>query len=383
MTKPSVGVVYHFFAHYRDPILKELSSSSLFDYWFVGDRTDPNNAGIRNSLIINHPHFVYAPCHFKGDYLFQESVLQFALRKDIDAIIYLGVADFISTWLSASLARLTGKKVYFWSHGWTHRDSWIKNIIRCNFYRLASGGLLLYGVRARKIGVKKGFDPDRLYVIYNSLDYELCKRIRQEIIPAELTNIRCKCFSKPDRPMVICTSRLIPARRMDLLLDALGILKGQGYEINATIVGEGTEKEALEKQAQGIDLPIIFLGECYDENLLARLYKASDATVIPGYCGLTAIHSLGYGIPVITNDDPELNAPEWEAVQPGVNGDVFRYGDATSLAEKIYQWTQLSKPEKADISSRCIQSIERHYTPEAQRKAIENALSGMPARIDE
>jgi glycosyltransferase involved in cell wall biosynthesis len=379
MTKASVGIVHHFFPHYRDPVLRELLSSSQYEYWFLSDRNDPIDDGIRGGDIITHPHFVDAPCHFWGRLMFQQGVLRLALRKDIDAIVYMGEVHFISTWLSAMLARVTGKKVYFWTHGWTHADSWINNIIRCTFYRLGNGGLMLYGPRARQFGIEKGFDPDRLYVIYNSQDYEQSRRVRMEVEPSELESVRRANFINPDLPLVICSSRLIKARRLDVLLDALGILKSRGYQVNAFVVGGGSEKEVLERKAHDMALSVKFLGECYDEKVLARLFMASNVTVVPGYIGLTAMHSLGYGIPVITNDRPELNAPEWEAVQPGVNGDLYRYGDANDLAEKIYHWTKLKDVEKAELSARCIRSIEKHYTPQAQREAIEFALAGEPA----
>jgi glycosyltransferase involved in cell wall biosynthesis len=381
MTKASVGIVHHFFAHYREPILKELSASTQYNYWFVGDKTDSSKEGIRPSNIINHPHFVYTPTRFFGKLLFQQGLLRFALRKDIDAIIYLGVAQSVSTWFSAILARLAGKKVFYWSHGWTHDDAGIKNIVRCSFYRLGSGGMMLYGIRARKIGIKKGFDPKRLYVIYNSLDYEECKRIRQEVTPAELELVRRENFTNPNLPMIICSSRLVKERRLDLLLDALGILRSRGNEVNALIVGGGDEKNALEQKAHDMVLPVKFLGACYDEKILARLFMASNVTVVPSYLGLTAIHSLGYGTPVIANDNPELNGPEWEAVQPGVNGDIYRYEDVGDLANKIFQWIQLNDVQKDELRARCIHTVEQHYTPKAQREAIEYALSGKPASI--
>jgi hypothetical protein len=95
---------------------------------------------------------------------------------------------------------------------------------------------------------------------------------------------------------------------------------------------------------------------------------------------LTAIHSLGYGTPVITNDNPELHGPEWEAIQPGVNGDYYRFGVVGDLAEKIFQWTQTNSEKEDGLRARCIHSVEQHYTPRAQREAIEYALSGQLAR---
>jgi 1,2-diacylglycerol 3-alpha-glucosyltransferase len=382
MAKASVGIIYHFFAHYRDPVLKELVSSTRYDFWFVGDRTDPSLKVTRGASIINHPRFVYAPSYLWGRYLFQRGVIRFALRRDIDAIIYLGDAQIISTWFSAILARLTGKRVYFWSHGWIHRDPWIKNIVRDSFYRLGSSGMMLYGNRARQIGIEKGFDPNRLYVIYNSVDYEQCKRIRQEITPSQIEAVRRENFPNPRLPMILCTSRIVKERCLDLLLDALGILKDRGYEVNALIVGEGSEKNALERKAYEMALPVKFFGECYEESVLASLFMAAKVTVVPSYLGLTAIHSLGYGTPVITNDNPEVHGPEWEAIRPGVNGDYYRCGDVGDLADKIFQWTRSNVGEEDELRARCIYSIEQHYTPKAQRVAIEYALSGQPALPD-
>lgn len=382
MKKDSVGIVYHFFAHYREPIIHELLNSKEYNFWFVGDKSDPLKKGIRAANILDHNRFVYARSHFWGRYLFQQGVLKFALRKDINTIIYLGDAQFISTWVSAVLARITGKKVYFWSHGWIHSDPWVKNVIRNSFYRLANGGLMLYGERAKRIGIQKGFNPDRIYVIYNSLNYEQCKKIRDSITPAEQKSVRQEYFSDPTLPTIICTSRLVKERSLALLFEALAILKSRGYYVNTIIVGEGPEKNALIKMASELELPAKFMGECYDEKILALLFMAANVTVVPSYIGLTAIHSLGYGTPVITNDNPELHGPEWEVIQPGVNGDYYRYGDITDLAEKIYTWTQLDSVQESNIHARCINIIEQHYTPSTQRAAIEFALSGKPASLE-
>lgn len=379
MAKTSVGIVHQFFAHYNEPILKELSKSNQYEYWFVGDKIDSGKDRIPAADITNLSNFIYTPSGFVGKILFQQGLLRFALRKDIDVIIYPGTVQSISTWFSSILARLIGKKVFYWTHGWTHDETGIKNFLRCNFYHIANGGMMLYGTRAREIGIKKGFDPNRLYVIYNSLDYEQCKSIRQEITHSELELVRREYFTNPTLPMVICISRLVKKRRVELLLGALKILQNRGYGINGLILGGGAEKNALQKMADELELPVRFLGAQYDEKKLARLFMASDITVVPSYLGLTAIHSLGYGIPVIANDDPEGNGPEWEAVQPGINGDHYKYGDIEDLANKIFQWTQSNSLDKDELRARCIQTVERHYTPKAQREAIEYALSGKPA----
>lgn len=104
------------------------------------------------------------------------ATLKLAMRRDIAVIIFLGNVNFLSTWLAALLAMLTRKRVLFWTHGWLRKEQGTKANIRNLFYRLAHG-LLLYGNRAKMIGIENGFAKDRMYVVYNSLDYQTQKTI--------------------------------------------------------------------------------------------------------------------------------------------------------------------------------------------------------------
>ena len=114
--------------------------------------------------------------------------------------------------------------------------------------------------------------------------------------------------------MLICVGRLSQRRRLDILLSAMSLLKRAGYECNLLVVGDGSEKSVLECMAQELNLPVVFTGECHDEYDLCRYFMAANVTVIPGATGLTAIHSLAYGTPVITNDNFDEQGPEIEAI---------------------------------------------------------------------
>lgn len=373
-----VAVIYHFFPHYREAVLRELLASPHYDYLLVGDRNDPDG-GIKAWDDIPSKHFLSAPIRKLGSRFYvQSGLIRLALRRDIDAIIFLGNPYFLSTWASALCARITGKKVFFWLHGWIQLESGPKGIIKDSFYRL-SHGLLLYGHHAKSIGLKRGFPQDRLHVIYNSLDYERQKRIRASVIEIELAHLRRELFpNTTELPIVICTSRLTSVRRLDLLLEALKVLRDAGWPVNLLLVGDGPERTRLEATASKYQLSSHFYGSCYDESVLARLIMASNVTVAPGKVGLTAMHSLAYGVPVITHDDPEDQMPEWEAIQPGKNGDLFLRDDPIDLARAIRQWTSSTKVPQ-EVQFECYRMIDRFYNPQFQRLAIERALDGLPA----
>lgn len=378
MSKPSVAVVYHFFPHYREAIMRELMNSDRFHYLFVGDVRDPANSGIKAAFVPPSAFIRTKSRLFKRRYLIQSGLIRLALRRDISAIIYLGDVQFVSTWVSAALARLTGKRVLFWTHGWVHAESPMRSRIRGCFYALAEG-LLLYGHRARLIGIQKGLHPEHLYVVYNSLDYQRQTRIRQRITPQCLRETRAGLFAGPDQPMLICTGRLIKARRLHLLLQALTLLRGEGHQPNLLLVGDGPEREALQAYADENELAVRFYGACYDEETLGRLISAANATVVPGPIGLATIHSLVYGTPVITHNDPEAQMPEAEAIIPGINGDFFRRGDVADLAQVVTRWIT---PKSVKGQRRCHYVVDQFYNPEVQRRVIEQAIAGEPAVED-
>ena len=105
---------------------------------------------------------------------------------------------------------------------------------------------------------------------------------------------------------------------------------------------------------------------------------SANLTVSPGQVGLTAMHSLAYGTPVITHDDPAHQMPEWEAIVPGKTGDLFKRGDALDLAATIRKWCVNPWPDD-DVRSQCMAVIEQHYNPQFQQQVINRAVAGLPA----
>jgi glycosyltransferase involved in cell wall biosynthesis len=369
-------VIYHFFAHYRSAIMRALLDCKEVDYVLVGDRLDPDNS--IKSWQPPEDRLLFAPCiKITSTLLWQKGLVRLALRRDIDVMIFLGNVNFLSTWSAALIARLTRKRVLYWTHGWIRNEQGIKAAIRSLFYHL-SHGLLLYGNRAKMIGVKNGFTGDTLYVVYNSLDYEAQRIARANITESHTKQVRERIFAHPSNPVLICTSRLIRLRGLELVLGAMSELQGQGFETSLLLVGDGPEREYLEKMARDLHLAVHFYGPCYEEACLAELIMSANLTVAPGKVGLTAMHSLVYGTPVVTHDDPADQMPEWEAIVPGRTGDFFRRGDVHDLAMTIHKWCVRPWPD-AGVRQQCMEVIDQFYNPEFQRRVINRAVSGLPA----
>lgn len=374
--KRRVAVVYHFFAHYRAAIMQTLLASEAIDYFLISDLHEPSNE--IEAWEPPKDRWRWSPCFRLGaNFIWQKGLLRLATQPETDAIIFLGNANFLSTWCSAGLARLLGKRVLFWTHGWVRDERGLKRLVRNLFYRLAHG-LLLYGNRAKAIGIRNGFPKENLYVIYNSLDYRHQSELREAIERSRLSSIRNQFFKNAACPVLICTGRLNKLKRIDLLLDAMFLLLDEGLHTSLLLVGEGPEEAALRARALERGLSVHFFGACYEEERLAELIMSANLTVSPGQVGLTAMHSLAYGVPVVTHDDVHNQMPESEAIVPGKTGDLFRHGDVVDLAEVLKRWIHRPWPD-ATARQECIAIMERFYNPQYQANIIARAVAGCPA----
>ena len=88
----------------------------------------------------------------------------------------------------------------------------------------------------------------------------------------------------------------------------------------------------------------------------------------PVNIGLSIMHALGYGLPVVTSDDLAAHNPEIEALEPGGNGLLYRDGDVDDL---VARWKDLmtDHDQRARMSRQAIRTVEEKYT-------LENMVQG-------
>jgi glycosyltransferase involved in cell wall biosynthesis len=174
-------------------------------------------------------------------------------------------------------------------------------------------------------------------------------------------------------------ARLTRACRYDLLLEAVAQLGDSGRHIEICLIGTGPEEADLRRQAERLGVDLVLPGAVYDERLLGEQIFAADLTVCPGKIGLSAIHSLSYGTPVVTHGDLDSQMPEVEAIAPGVNGTLFERGDTAALAAAIRSW-MIEPTEREAVRDRCIEVVEERYNPIKQAELIDATVSAVCAR---
>jgi glycosyltransferase involved in cell wall biosynthesis len=375
-------IAYHFFPHYRTGIVRELCSSESPHYIFLGDAADPIHEV--QELDITAPviasRYVRTRSYASWRWFWQPGLLPKALLSGADTWILLSLPTNLSVWTTAAAGRVLGKNVVFWGHGWIKEYNSSRRTLRRLFFRLAKS-ILLYGHNAKELAIRDGFPADRLHVVYNSLDHATQLKLRAK--PGEGIDFRARAayFNRPELPTLVCTSRLTAQRDLTMAIHAMAVLKRQGLEANLLLIGDGPQREQLAALSRECGVDVHFVGACYDETKIARLMQCSELTLAPGKVGLTAIHSLTYGVPVVTHSDPSEQMPEFEAVIDGWNGVLFQRGEVNDLARAIREGLSLSHSLEQS-RRRCYEVIDRFYNPAHQAQIIARAVRGEPVADD-
>ena len=144
-----------------------------------------------------------------------------------------------------------------------------------------------------------------------------------------------------DAPDIVCVGRLVAHKRVDLVLEAVALLRERGRPLTLAVTGTGPELESLSELARtlGVDDLVTFHGELSDLGRVWSLMKGARVCAAPsereGF-GLAVAESLAAGPPVIVVDHP-ANASR-TLVDDLLTGSVIQPGDVVALADAVEFW---------------------------------------------
>jgi glycosyltransferase involved in cell wall biosynthesis len=136
--------------------------------------------------------------------------------------------------------------------------------------------------------------------------------VRNGVGMAEFEPVR----SRPDATDIVCVGELRPVKAIDILIEALAVLKRSGRSVTATIVGEGPEAPNLKAQAERLGLAeaVHFVGYRPAREAFAMgrmLVIPSRAESLP----YVVLEAAAAGVPIIATDVggvPEIFGPQTE-----------------------------------------------------------------------
>jgi glycosyltransferase involved in cell wall biosynthesis len=366
---------------YSRSLWYELSSSDKIEYSFYSSRN--GFSGIR-TININESKAVSENGNLNWHFLrnifigniviFQSGIISECIRTDFDAYILYGEMYTISNWISALICKIRRKPLLFWGHGLYGNEKNIKKFVRLLYYKIADYHLV-YSNRSRELMISSGFSADNVFTVYNSLDFNTHSKQYEAKSLSQLEKLKASLFPVNSKlPVIIFIGRLTKEKKITYLIEAIKLCKNKGNIYNCLIIGGGDELVNLQHltDSLGIRDLVCFFGPSYDEDLNSKFIMLSDCCVSPGNVGLTAIHSLSLGTPVITHGNYLNQGPEVESVVQDKTGMYFEENDVVSLSNVID--AMILNNKKLIMEYACIEQVKLYWNPKKQALVFDEAV---------
>lgn len=321
---------------YRVPVFRELSSRAGIDlrvgYSQVAEIPNATPDGFI-ACQANHRDL-----WFKQYSLVWQGAPKEYFRPDwCDCVIMNWNTRYLSMIPTMLEARSMQIPVVLWGHGFSKQESRLRRWIRVQSAKLADA-IVTYNHAAADSLVREGIPRQRVFVALNSLDQGPIRAARSAWManPERLATFRREQGIDAG-PMLLFCSRLDPANRVDLLLEAVARLRASHPGLNATIIGSGPHEAELRRiiERRGLQTCVKMLGAIYEEDKLAPWFMSARAFVYPANIGLSLLHAQGYGLPVVTGDRVDMQNPEIEAMVHERNGLTFRHESLDALVAAV------------------------------------------------
>ena len=250
---------------------------------------------------------------------------------DVLVSLYAG-ADFL---IGSTLARRRGARVAFWVEvtydAWVKRRRW-KEAVKARILP-AADGILTAGDDGHAFARRYGVSDERIHHVPHVVDFE---RLAQGSRLAEGERDRLRAELGVRGVTFVYVGRLWSGKGLTHLLDAFGGLQAQDVgEVSLLIVGDGSDEDELRGRARAQGLRNAVFCGFQGEDVLPRLYAASDVFVFPTLgdpFGMVVLEAMACGLPVIsTTAAGEIS----DRVAEGVNGFLVAPGSSDQLLERM------------------------------------------------
>ncbi|WP_050030468.1 glycosyltransferase [Verrucomicrobium sp. BvORR034] len=145
-------------------------------------------------------------------------------------------------------------------------------------------------------------------------------------------------LAEPGRPIVLYTGKLAHHKAVDVLIE--GIHRASqtmpaGVRPRLVLVGEGEQRPALEALAERLLPGDVWFAGFRNQTEMPAFYALADIFVLPSSFepwGLVVNEAMNSSKPIVVSD---MVGARHDLVKPGVNGVVFKSGNASALAEAL------------------------------------------------
>lgn len=171
-----------------------------------------------------------------------------------------------------------------------------------------------------------GIPAERRLVVHNGVDVDRFRPATEQ----ERAAGRAGLGLPEEGPVVVFVGRLMPEKRVDLLLEVWGKVRASAPAASLVVVGTGDDEDRLRAAAPA---GVVFAGSVPDP---APLLRAADVFVLPSVAeGLSnaLLEAQATGLPAVVTDIGAART----VVEDGVTGVVIEPDDAEALRSSLEQ----------------------------------------------
>lgn len=302
------------------------------------------NEGVLYDLIPNDITPVYGVSGNQSLKLNAMRVFRALLRIAREQDLIFAMQDGTPIYLGALVARVVKRPCIAWMHSMLSfqiedLQSWHKMVYS-----------ILYSLPDCIIAVSKGAGEnlmkkvaavrEKTVVLPNPIDIQPIAEIAEQHLPAWASEIY-------EKPTLVAAGRLVRLKGFDILIEAMSMILTQRRDINLIILGEGSERENLERlvKQKGLERKVFLPG--FHKNIYPFLKKASVFVLSSRYESFSTVilEALCLGVPVVATECPSgpreiLKNGEYGVLVETENPDALANGimrvlDDRSLASRL------------------------------------------------
>ena len=275
----------------------------------------------------------------KGSLLFE-----YIQSNNIRAVILFGYR-YLSYLRVIRNCRKSGIPVFVHNDSNIHGErnlSPTKRAIKNRLYRwwiAQVSGVMSMGEYGDQFFLQYGVDPRRLYRVPWPMDREYHNAVSED----RLQQFRQKFRLSSERRYLLYSGRLVPDKRVDLLIDAFPSIAARRPQWDLLVVGDGVlAGELRQRVPESIRQRVVWTG-FLDGDEPALAYAAADALVLPSDrepWALVIEEAMSAGLAVVASD---VVGAAHELIEDKQSGRIFTAGSVGELMDALLDITDPQK----------------------------------------
>lgn len=225
------------------------------------------------------------------------------------------------------------------------------------------------------IDLNSGFTEKNTLSITNAIDVK-------QAVEVQLSKEESrKSLNLPEEKILIgALGRLVPVKGHKYLIEAFCSIAVDYPNVDLVIIGEGREKENLEKLIEKYRLKNRIHLTGFIEDALAYI-KAFDIWVMPSLkegLGLALLEGMTAGLPIIASDVPAMNP-----LVKGAKGTLVEPGNSFELANALSNMLKLTPSERLELGREAFAYVEKEHSLECFKKQYLSLISSVRSKGNE